>query len=478
MKLQPKHYYPLFLNLTGQTALVLGGDVVAEAKVRPLLAAGANIRLVANQVSHSLAAILEKTDAEILTGKFVSTHLDGVQLAIDCGGAPSCSAALRRAAKARGVLLNCVDAETQADFISPATLTRGPLQVAISTGGAAPLFARNLRQMLDVLLPASLGAVLTAVGGFRAKVKAILPSGKRKAFWEAIFDHKTLETLQGLPENELQSALEGHLSAAQNGAPAGAIGTVTLIGAGPGHAELITLAGLKALQQADVVLYDALVDPAMIGYARRDAQFIPVGKRCGKQSASQGFINRTLANMAKQGKNIARLKCGDPFVFGRGGEEIEFLEAQSVPVVVVPGVTAASAAAADVKLPLTHRGVARRLTFMTGTTADALPDDKPDWQALLTGGTVAIYMAKKSLARTLADIQLAGFGAGLPAVWVANAGRPDKKIVHSTVGTLSADITALHTEAPSLVLIGEAMATATGKNLLADAQGQVEQAAI
>ncbi len=193
---QPEQYYPLFLNMTGQTALVLGGGTVAEAKVRPLLAAGASIRLVANKITYGLAALLENADAEILIGDFIPSHLDNVRLAIDCGDNPLFSTAIRQAAKVQGVLLNCVDADKQADFISPATLTRGPLQVAISTGGAAPIFARNLRQILDVILPVRLGTVLTRISALRKKGKITLPAGKREAFWEGLFQQTQLEILQ------------------------------------------------------------------------------------------------------------------------------------------------------------------------------------------------------------------------------------------------------------------------------------------
>ncbi len=243
------------------------------------------------------------------------------------------------------------------------------------------------------------------------------------------------------------------------------MGIVTLVGAGPGRADLMTLAGLKALQAADVVLHDALVDPEILTFARKDARLIAVGKRCGKASASQQFINRTLVNLAKQGHTIVRLKCGDPFIFGRGGEELEALKEAGVPYEVIPGVTAASAAAADAGLPLTHRGVARRITFMTAQTGPNLAADSADWKALLTGGTVALYMARKNLGEILASITDAGFSSDLPAVLVANAGRPERVIINATIGTAAQFVSAIDGNAPMLALVGESVSSMSSSSL-------------
>lgn len=218
---------------------------------------------------------------------------------------------------------------------------------------------------------------------------------------------------------------------------------------------MITIKGLRAIEQADVILYDALLASSLLNHARRDARLIAVGKRCGKHSTSQAFINRTLANLAKQGKQVVRLKCGDPFIFGRGGEELLYLLEQGIRAEIVPGVTAASVAAAEAGLPLTHRGMARRVTLMTASTNTDLPEDQPEWKALLSGGTVALYMARKPLMKLATMMQADGISPAMPVVIAANAGRDTQEIIHTTIADLQGNPPFLSGGAPTLAIIGE-----------------------
>lgn len=451
--MQPEALFPISLNLKGRHCLVLGGGPVALAKTKPLLGTGATITLVAEHLIPELGQLVKNGKAKHTGSRLTEAHCQKLTLAIDSKEQPSCSKLLASMAHQHNFLLNSVDQPANCDYFTPAVVRRGPLQIAISTGGAAPTLARNIRQTLERLLPQNLDRLIQRAGLFRDTVKSSLDADRQKQFWNRLFEPETMKSLPTTNDKDLDQALQKLLGDTKDSRPIR--GSVSLVGAGAGSADMITLKGLRALETADIILHDALLDPALLEHARRDAHIMPVGKRCGKHSSSQAFINRSLANFAKQGKKVVRLKCGDPFIFGRGGEELLHLLHEGIETDVIPGVTAAAVAAAETGLPLTHRGIARRITFMTAATNSTLPEDRPDWPALLNGGTVALYMARRSLARTLIDIESQGLSCQLPVMVISNAGTSESKVTQGTLSTLSAKVASLSENAPTLVIIGE-----------------------
>ncbi|WCL53367.1 siroheme synthase CysG [Gimibacter soli] len=451
--MQPETLFPISLDLRGRTCLMLGGGPIAATKAKPLLDAGATLRLVADHLCPDMAALIKDHPIEHAGALLDDPHLDGITLAIDSGEMPAFADDLRRMTLARGILLNAVDAPARCDFQMPAVVRRGPVQVAISTGGAAPTLARNLRQAIERLLPHDITHRVRRAAAIRVEVKEKLPPAAQRRLWDRMFDLGRLtDTEADMPDHLTEAEIE---AAQGDGIP----GEVWLVGAGAGSADMITLKGLKALESADVVLHDALIDPALLLHARRDARLIPVGKRCGKRSASQEFINRTLTNLAARGQRVVRLKCGDPFIFGRGGEELDHLQAAGIRTHIVPGVTAASVAAADCGIALTHRGISRRLTLMTASTNEGLAEDQPDWQALLNGGTVALYMARNKIGSLMEAMIASGVPAALPVMIIANAGRTERQQWQGTIGSMRAAPATLAEDAPTLIIVG-ASATA------------------
>ncbi|TNE64079.1 MAG: uroporphyrinogen-III C-methyltransferase [Alphaproteobacteria bacterium] len=438
--MQPETLFPISLKLKGRRCLVVGAGPVADTKIEAL---------------HQAGAIIHR-----ITDRLEPRHLDGITLAVDTGEAPHLTPLLRTLARDHGVLLNSVDQPDACDFYMPAVVKRGPVQVAISTGGAAPTLARTLRQMIERLLPAHLEAMVARAAAIRAEVKATFRPAEQRRFWNRMFDD-ILRPQPDLPPDRLTGA---EIAATRHDATEG---EVWLVGAGAGSADLITLKGLRVLERADVVLYDALIDPALLAHARRDARLIAVGKRCGRQSTPQDFINRLMASHARAGDCVVRLKCGDPFIFGRGGEELEHLQGAGIKVQMVPGVTAASVAAADCGIALTHRGISRRLTLMTATPGPDESPDKPDWQALTHGGTVVLYMARNKLRQAFTDMIAAGVPATLPVALVANAGRPDRRYSAGTLASFLDGPAPARDEAPTLILVGE-----SARSLVLPAHGE------
>lgn len=451
--MQPESFFPISLDVKDRWCLVLGAGDSALAKMKPLIKAGANIRLVCTKPTPTVQALLKSGAISEHHQTIAEQRLEGVSFAIDSGEEPEQSDLLRRLCKDKNMLLNSVDQPNHCNFHVPAVVRRGPVQVAISTGGAAPTLARNIRQLIERILPHGLEHLVRQAAAGRSHFQKLLSPAKQKAFWNKVFDLDNVADFIGTDERETLGLL---VQAANDINTKGQKpGEVWLVGAGAGSADLITLRGLRAIEQADVILHDALIDDALLEYARRDAKLVPVGKRCGKQSSPQDFINRTLENMALQGNKVVRLKCGDPFIFGRGGEELEHLQAKDIKTHIIPGVTAASVAASVTGIPLTHRGVARRITLMTASTNPSLETDKADWAALLKGGTIALYMVRNKLAGLSEDIIGAGFPATLPCCLVANAGLPDQEVHTTTLADLATQIPWQQSSAPVLAIVGE-----------------------
>src|SRR3954470_20516442 len=403
-------YFPLFLKLTDQAVLVVGGGEVAARKVDLLLRAGAKVTLVAPELVESLQALKSAGTIEHIEGEFQPELLNGVRLVIAATDKHSINAWVAHQAERRNVLVNVVDDRELSRFIVPAIIDRSPVVVAVGSSGDAPVLTRRLREKLEIFLPQRLGVLAQLAGRLRDAVKArIEEPAARRRFWERFFDGPTAsDVLAGRNVESAEDRINEELRVtAESSKPAG---EVALVGAGPGDPGLLTLRALRALQNADVVLYDRLVSDEIVDLARRDAERIYVGKAAGNAHVSQEGINELLVKLALQGKRVCRLKGGDPFIFGRGGEELEALAAHGIRFEVVPGITAAAGCAAYAGIPLTHRDHAQALTLVTGHCKGET--DKVDW-ALLSrpGQTVVFYMGLGHLENILEQLSARGVPA-------------------------------------------------------------------
>lgn len=459
--------FPIFLNLSGRRVLVVGSGDEAAAKARLLTQAGAVVRVVAEVPYNSVAALsLEIPEVAIVMRPFRAQDLEGATLCIVALDDEAAAAAVVAAARAAGVLVNAVDRPALCDFTVPAIVQRAPITVAIGTDGAAPALARDLRGRVEAAVPPGYAALAGLCRTWRDRVAAALPDRlARRRFWDTVL--AGAEATLALDGNIVAAGqhLSERLGGARADATARSVGRVSLVGAGPGDPELLTLRALRALKRADVVLHDALIDPATLDLARRDARRIDVGKRCGHHAMPQAEINRLLVEHARRGLHVVRLKGGDPFVFGRGGEELDCLREAGIAVEVIPGITAACAAAAQLGIPLTHRALARRVHIITGHGSDgALPEC--NWSALAAGdATIAAYMAGGNLNALAARLIAAGVPASMPAVAVENASRRGGRHLFGTIASLPATLASAKFDGPTVVLIGctirDAMETRT-----------------
>ncbi len=446
-------YLPLFADLRQRPVLVVGGGEVAARKIDLLLRAGAVVRIVAQSLSPELEQRRQASQVSWLAERFVPQQLDDVFLVIAATDDAGLNAEVFEQANQRQLLANVVDDQPKCSFIFPSIVDRSPIVVAISSSGTAPVLARLLREKLETLLPASLGKMAEIAGSWRERVKQRFTSMRsRRRFWEQAFDGSfaTLVTAGQIPQAEqvLQQQLDNPESIAQNG-------EVTLVGAGPGDAGLLTLRGLQVMQQADVVLYDFLVSEEVLDLVRRDADKICVGKRAGSHSMAQDDINHLLVKLARQGKKVVRLKGGDPFIFGRGGEELQAVKAAGIPFQVVPGVTAAAGATAYAGIPLTHRDYSQSVTFITGHLR---PDGSSlQWETLAKGlQTLAIYMGTLKAAEISQQLIRHGRAASTPVAVIGRGTRVDQQVLTGTLDNL--EHLAQRAPTPALLVIGEVVA--------------------
>ncbi|MGT3162975.1 siroheme synthase CysG [Yersinia enterocolitica] len=441
-------YLPLFADLKRRPVLVVGGGEVAARKIDLLHRAGAQVRVVAQTLSSELEQLHQDGRIHWLALDFLPEQLDEVFLVIAATNDTALNAAVFAAADQRHLLANVVDDQPRCSFIFPSIVDRSPLVVAISSAGQAPVLARILREKLEALLPSSLGDMAAVAGRWRGRVKQHVASmGERRRFWENAFSGRFASLISrgqlAQAEEELQLSLEG-----QNRNQ----GEVALVGAGPGDPGLLTLRGLQVIQQADVVLYDHLVSPEVLDLVRRDAQRICVGKRAGAHSVAQEETNQLLVTLAQRGKRVVRLKGGDPFIFGRGGEELQVVARAGIPFHIVPGVTAASGATAYAGIPLTHRDYAQSVTFITGhCRADG---DDVDWQALARGRqTLAIYMGTVKSAEISQQLIAHGRASTTPVAVIGRGTRADQQVLTGTLAEL--ELLAHQAPTPALLVIGE-----------------------
>ena len=448
--------YPLFADLSRRAVLVVGGGMVAERKVAALLGAQAQVTVNAPALTPRLQRWATAGRIAHRAEPFREEWLERVWLVVAATSDGELNRLIASLAQLRRIFVNVVDDAALSSFQVPAVVERAPLTVAISSGGAAPMLARLLRERLEALLDPSLGALATLAARLRRRIRLRHPQpAARRRFYEELFAGPVAALLrQGRPD-EARRAAEQAL-AAPSSAPAG---SVVLVGAGPGDPGLLTLRGLRALNEADVILHDRLVSAEVLALARRDAERIEVGKQAGHHHATQDEIHALLLEHARAGRRVVRLKGGDPFVFGRGGEELEFLRAHGIAYEVVPGITAAVACAACAGVPLTHRDHAQSVRFVTAHCRDSL--DTLDWRALAQERqTLAIYMGVAGLARLQTQLIAHGRAPATPFALVENGSLPRQRVVTGTLAQL-AGRAALHAvRSPALLIVGEVAALA------------------
>jgi uroporphyrin-III C-methyltransferase / precorrin-2 dehydrogenase / sirohydrochlorin ferrochelatase len=459
-------YLPIFIQLRGELAVVVGGGQVASRKVELLLKAGARVTVVAPELTEELDTLATRGELRHVGAEFVPGHLTGAGLVIAATDSREVNAAVSCAARKARIPVNVVDDPELSTFIFPAIVDRSPVIVAVGTSGHSPVLARRVRAQIESLLPARLGALARFVGDRRKEVQQALPPAKRRPFWERIVTGLVGSSVLAGNETDANEAFQRELSASN---ASGRLGEVYLIGAGPGDPDLLTLRAVQLLQQADVVLYDRLVSDAVLDRARRDAERVFVGKETGgNHHQTQDEIHRLLVQYARRGLRVARLKGGDPFIFGRGGEEAEALEANGIPYVVVPGITAALAAAASAGIPLTHRRLASSVTLAAG---HALDDDTLDWRTLARPHhTVVFYMGVAQIPRIVEKLLKAGADADHPAAIVERASLAEQRVLRGTLGSLVQIAQDAQVSAPALLIIGEVASLARADELLTQAE--------
>ncbi|MCS3402989.1 siroheme synthase CysG [Pantoea sp. B566] len=441
-------YLPLFADLAGRPVLVVGGGDIAARKIELLRRAGARIQIASRELCPELQALLDEQQLEWLATFFEPAQLDKVFLVIAATDDNALNAQVYDEANARHKLVNVVDDQPKCSFIFPSIVDRSPLVVAISSSGTAPVLARMLREKLETLLPSHLGQMAELAGQWRDKVKARFSRmSDRRRYWERIFNGRFASQMATGDVTAAKQTLDSEL-----GDQPPRQGEIILVGAGPGDSGLLTLRGLQVMQLADVVLYDHLVSDEVLDLVRRDADRICVGKRASAHLLPQDEINQLMVQLAQKGKRVVRLKGGDPFIFGRGGEELQAAQQAGIPFQVVPGVTAAAGATAYAGIPLTHRDYAQSVLFITG---HCRPDgDDIDWPSLARARqTLAIYMGAVKAAHISQQLILHGRAASTPVAVIGRGTRPDQQVLTGTLEHL--ETLAASAPSPALLVIGE-----------------------
>src|SRR5215469_14440317 len=471
-------YLPVFLRLDSRPVVVVGGGTVALRKVSWLRKAGARVTVVAPALHPELCAQALRGELTHVAAEFSATHLANAIAAVAATDDPATNSAVSYAAREHRIPVNVVDDAQLSTFIFPAIIDRSPIVVAVSSSGHAPVLARWVREQIEALLPARLGALARFMGAQRSAVQRALGVLARRAFWERIVTGAVASRVLRGDEAGAGRALGRELRTSQltqsDGTGGARLGEVYLIGAGPGDPDLLTLRALQLLQQADVILYDRLVSATVLERARRDAERVFVGKESG-ESAQQARIHELMVRLAREGKRVARLKGGDPFVFGRGGEEIEVLAANDIPYSIVPGITAALGAAASAAVPLTHRRLAQSVTFVNGHLGEGA---LPDWRFFANPQhTVVFYMAVGQLAEIVARLRAAGAAPAHPAALVSHATLPQQLILRGSLSNIATLAAERHVEPPALLIVGAVAAFANAQDI-APLSGQALSQAI
>jgi uroporphyrin-III C-methyltransferase/precorrin-2 dehydrogenase/sirohydrochlorin ferrochelatase len=443
-------FLPIFMNIRDQRCLVVGGGEIAARKAALLQQAGAKIAVVSPELSSSLAREVEQGNATYREGNFEAADLDGVNLVIAATDDEAVNRQVSELAKARQLPVNVVDNPDLCSFIVPSIIDRSPVQIAVSTGGASPVLARLLRTRLESVIPSAYGRLAAMVDGFRDKVKARFSDvNARRNFWEQVLEGKIAEMVFSGKDEDAEAELEKAI--AEGGEEK--VGEVYLIGGGPGDPDLLTFRALRLMQKADVVVHDRLISKEVLELTRRDAERIYVGKERDNHAVPQEEINQLLVDLAKEGKRVCRLKGGDPFIFGRGGEEIETLTENGVNFQVVPAITAALGASSYAGIPLTHRDYSQAAVFVTGHLKDGSMN--LNWPALAQPNqTVVFYMGLKGLQVICSTLIEHGMPGDTPIALVQQATTPRQRVFTGTLADMPERIANEQVKAPTLIIVG------------------------
>jgi uroporphyrin-III C-methyltransferase/precorrin-2 dehydrogenase/sirohydrochlorin ferrochelatase len=453
-------YFPAFLNLRGRRCLLVGGGDIALRKARLLVSAGARLSIVAPDIHKDLVAIAAAGPHQLLQREFAPADVLDHWLVVSATGKPALEQKVFAHATNAGIFCNGVDDIDNCSYITPAIVDRGSIVVAISSAGTAPVLVRKLREQIEMLLPDGLSALAALAGRWRTRVRQQFDDLlSRRRFWESVFAGSVAS-----------DAIAGDISAAEIGMARMLRkptiergGEAWLVGAGPGDPGLLTIRALQIMQMADVILHDRLVSPEVLNLARRDADFISVGKTPGCRANSQDEINKLLVDFVAAGKRVCRLKGGDPFIFGRGGEEAEALDVAGFHYQVVPGITAAAGCAASARIPLTHREFSQAVIFAAAHGKNSV--ENIDWPSLARERqTITFYMAVNRFPVVMNQLIEHGRSPDTPLAIIENGTRPEQRVVRGTLGQLTLLADAHRIAAPAMLIIGEVAALGVSKS--------------
>ena len=444
-------YFPVFVKLKDQECLVVGAGEIAARKIELLARANANITVLAEQFSPQVKRLQSSCQLTFIQKRFAVSDIANYRLVVSATNHKETNILVANAAEEQNILVNVVDDPELCSFIFPAIVDRSPIIAAVSSGGAAPVLARLLRAKIETIIPPAYGHLAFLAEKFRAEVKAhIKLPAQRRIFWERVFQGPIAELVFAGNEVAAKEQLQQSLLKQKDTIIPG---EVYLVGAGPGAPDLLTFRALRLMQQADVIVYDHLVSPEIIDLARRDSEKIYVGKERQQHTLAQDSINRLLADLALAGKRVVRLKGGDPFIFGRGGEEIETLVELGINFQVVPGITAASGCATYAGIPLTHRDHAQSCTFVTGHLKDNTIN--LNWtQLAIPNQTIVIYMGLLGLEKICQSLMAHGSPSDLPIALIQQGTTRRQRVITGTLSTMPAIISSMTIKPPTLIIIG------------------------
>ncbi len=445
------NYLPIFIDIKQKPCLVVGGGDIAYRKINLLLKANAQVNCIAKEACGNIIALADDNKITLTQRNFESSDVDAQRLIISATDNKQLNAKVSDLANFANIPVNVVDSPDLCSFIVPSIVDRSPIVIAISSAGKAPVLARLIRAKLESTIPHAYGKLAELAGSFRDKVKSKFDNIEdRRYFWERVFSGVIAEKVFSGKVDEAKVDIQAQLDNTNSSE----VGEVYLVGGGPGDPDLLTFKALRLMQQADVVLYDRLVSKDVVELVRRDAELVYVGKKCDRHAVPQGDINQLLVDFAKQGRRVCRLKGGDPFIFGRGGEEIETLAENNIPFQVVPGITAASGCSAYSGIPLTHRDYSQSCRFVTGHLKDGtmnLPWD----ELAVEHQTVVFYMALLG-AQHLSEQMIAhGMRDNMPVALVEKGTTPEHKVWTTTLAELPNVVATETIKAPTLIIVGE-----------------------
>jgi uroporphyrin-III C-methyltransferase/precorrin-2 dehydrogenase/sirohydrochlorin ferrochelatase len=447
-------YLPIFLNIRNRPCLVVGGGDVAERKVGLLLDAGGQVTVVSPELCENLQELADLGNIQFRQKSFQPADLEGMVIIIAATDDRKVNEEISRLANARSIPVNVVDNPDLCSFIMPSMIDRSPVQIAISTGGSSPVLARTLRAKLETMIPSAYGRMGALLEEYRDRAKQVFTSvEERRRFWERVLSGPVIEMMMAGQDDRARKHLEQAFSDAEKD-QSRITGEVYLVGGGPGDPDLLTFRALRLMQQSDVIVHDRLVSKAVLDLARRDAERIYVGKERSKHALPQEDINHLLVRLAKEGKRVCRLKGGDPFIFGRGGEEIDTLMQEGIPFQVVPAVTAASGAASYSGIPLTHRDYSQAVVFATGHLKDGTMN--LNWNGLAQPNqTIVFYMGLQGIDVICKELIAHGMPTSMPIALIQKATTPEQKVYTGTLENMPELVRTTDIKPPTLIIVGE-----------------------